>query len=211
MAKWKPGAVETSTYRLSESGMAGVSTYTVAGERKGHRRVFRVEFLTERKLQLAGQEGKLETRGLTIVDGRTFDLVESNLTTSLNGVETGSMHAERKGREIEVTQKLRGSPAVTRVVTADGAVVEESALLFYLSRLPWQPGRQFRWVRFNAAQGRLLHASARAEGQEDHVLRVIAQSEIGPATYYIRPGRPAVVLKVLAGTTDRMELETPEH
>lgn len=207
--KWKPGVVETTTYRHSESGLAGTSTYTVTGVLRENRRLFQVDVLSQRKLVLGGQEGKLESRGTTLVDAGTFDLVESRLTTSLNGAEASSLRAVRQGSKIEVTQKLRGSPEDKRVAEAPGPVVEESVLLFYLSRLPWKRGREFHWMRFSPAQGRLLHAAARVEGEEKKIMRVVVKTEIGTSNYQIRRGKPSVILKMDAGGTELLERETP--
>lgn len=206
--QWKPGAIETSTYRHTESGVPGTTTYTVSGILYDGRRAFEIAVRTQRKLVLGGQEGKLETQGSTIVDAATLDLLDSRLTTLLNGAEASSLRAERKGGKIRVIQRLRGSPTDTRTVDAPDPVVEDSALFLYLSNLPWKQGQEFRWLKFSPAQGRLLHAIARVEAQEKEVLRVAVQTEIGSTTYQLRRGRPALVLKVEAGGGERTQLET---
>ena len=204
--EWKPGAIETSTYRHTESGVPGTTTYTASGILYDGRRAFEIVVRTQRKLVLGGQEGKLETQGTTIVDAATLDLLDGRLTTLLNGVEASSLRAERKGGKIRVVQKLRGSPTDTRTVDAPEPVVEDSALFLYMSSLPWRPGQEFRWLKFSP-QGRLLHAAARVESQERDFLRVGVRTEIGSTTYVLRRGKPALVLKVEAGGGERTELE----
>ena len=207
-AKWKAGLTETNTYRLAEKAAPGSSTYLLRGILRDGRRVLEIEVQTQRKLILGGQEGNLVTRGLTIVDPATFDLLESRLTTTLNGSEASYLHAERQGNKIEIRQKLRGSPLETRTAEAPTPVVEETALLFYLARLPWTKGREFHWMRFSPAQGRLLGASARVEKEENQLLRVAVQTEIGPSVYHIRRGSSAVVVKTEAGGSEQMQLES---
>ncbi len=203
---WMPGRTETSTYKLAEAGLPGTSTYTVRSILRDHKPVLEIEVVTHRKLLLGGQEGKLETICQTRVDPATFDLVESRLTTTLNGAESSYLHAERAGNKIEVRQKLRGSPLETRIVDADGPVIEESAMVPYMGRVPWTKGREFKWLRFSPAQSRVLHVKAHLAKDDGKILRILMETEIGPSVYEIRRGNPAVVVRTEAGGTEQMAI-----
>ena len=206
VGQWMPGRTETSTYKLAEAGLPGTSKYTMRSILRDSRPVLEVEVITHRTLVLGGQRGLLETICQTRVDPGSFDLVESRLVTTLNGSESSYLHAERVGNKIEVRQKLRGSPLEIRIVEAGEPVIEESAMLPYLERLPWTQGREFRWLRFSPAQTRVLHVTARMVKDDGKILRITMETEIGPSAYEIRHGSPGVVVRTEAGGSEQMVL-----
>src|SRR5438309_321942 len=88
LLSWRGGLIEKHTYKLGESAIPGTSTYTLRGVLREGQKVLVVEVETHRTLTLGGQQGKLESRSESFVDPATFDLLESRLITTLNGVET---------------------------------------------------------------------------------------------------------------------------
>ncbi len=203
---WQPGLIETHHYKLGESVIPGTSTYTLRGILREGRKVLVVEVETHRTLTLGGQQGKLESHGESFLDPETFDLLESRLITTLNKVEASYLHALRKGKTIEVHQQLRGSPLDTRTVEAPGVAIDESAINFYLERVTWAAGKKVEWLRYSAAQSRVLPNSATLDKTEKDNLRIKVETDIGPNLYDIRPGKSPVVVRMEAAGSEQFHL-----
>lgn len=206
VGKWHPGLIESHTYKLGEVGIPGSSTYSLRGMLRHGQKVLEVEVETHRVLTLGGQQGKLESRTLTWMDPQTFDMLETRLTTTMNGTEASYLHAVRKGGKIEVFQKLRGSPPDTRQVEAPGVAIDENALNFFITRLPWSAGRQFEWSRYSAAQSRVVPYKATLEKSDKQTMRVKVETDIAPSFFDIRKDKMPVVERVEIGGTEQMKL-----
>jgi len=206
---WRPGLIEQHTYKLAESAIPGTSTYTLRGMLRNGERVLEVEVETHRIMTLGGQQGKLDSKSFIWMQSVTFDLLESRLTTTLNGVEASYLHATRKGTTIEVYQKLRGSPVDIRTVQAPGVAIDENALNFFLERMAWAPGKVVEWQRYSPTQSRLIPNKASLEKSEKDKLRVRVETDIGPSLYDIRPGKDPAVLRIEAAGTEQMHLVEP--
>ena len=204
---WRPGYVESHTYKLAESGIPGTSTYTLRSILYDGKPALEVEVETHRVLMLGAQQGKLESHSNTFMDPTNFNLLESRLTTTMNGVAQSRLHAERIGDSIEVRQKLYGSPLSVRTVAAHGAAIDENALNFFLERQDWVAGKTVEWQRYNAAQSRLQPNKATLEKADADKLRIKLESDIGPSYYEIRRGADPVVTRVEAVGAEQMHLE----
>lgn len=209
LGSWKAGVIEHHTYKLAESAIPGTSTYTLTGMLRHGQKVLEVHVETHRIMTLGGQQGKLDSNGSTWIDPVTFDLLESRLITTLNGVEASYLHAMRKGQTIEVYQKLRGSPVDIRTVQAPGVAIDENALNFFLERTAWAPGKTVEWQSYSPTQSRLIPNKANLEKAEKDKLRVKVETDIGPHLYDIRPGKDATVLRMDAAGTEQFHLADP--
>lgn len=210
LGPWRPGLIEQHTYKLAENSIPGTSTYTLTGMLRNGQKVFEVRVETHRVMTLAGQKGKLDSTGSTWMDPVTFDLLESRLTTTLNGVEASYLHATRKGQTIEVYQKLRGSPVDVRTVQAPEVAIDENALNFFLERQSWTAGKTIEWKRYSAAQSRLQANKAVVEKSEKDKLRLKVDTDIGPTFYDLRPGKDLVVVRMEAAGAEQIRLADPE-
>jgi hypothetical protein len=204
---WQPGVTATRFYKHAENPIPGDSLYTLRSVMWEGKKTLEIEVLTRRTLVLGGQQGKLETRSLTLVDPDTFDLRHSRLTTTLNSAEASYLRAERQGSRIEVYQRLRGSGAETRVVDAPGVVLDESAQMFFVERLPLKKGARFSWQRFSASQARLTPTTVEVEAGEKDTLRVNLKTDIAPMVFHTGGGPPWRVLKTEAAGALQMTLE----
>ena len=203
---WRPGLIETHSYTTAESGVPGTSTYTLRGIMREGKKVLEVEVVTKRTLVLGGQEGKLETYSLTWIEPETFDFLASRLRTTLNTAEASYLRSERvAGGKVEIRQKLRGSPEDSRTVDVGAPVVEENALLFFLTRAQLRPGVSERFMRFSAAQGRVTDAfiTLEKEGAEQRIRMV---TDIAPSVFYLRSGNPPVIVRTEVGGTEQLKL-----
>jgi len=207
---WLPGLIEQHTYKLAESSIPGTSTYTLTGMLRNGEKVLEVHVETHRVMTLGGQKGKLDSNSYTWIDPVTYDLLESKLFTTLNGVEASYLHAMRKGTTIEVYQKLRGSPVDIRTVQAPGVAIDENALNFFLERTAWTPGKVVEWQRYSPTQSRLIPNKGSLEKAEKDKLRVKVETDIGPTIYDIRPGKEPVVLRIETVGTEQMRLVEPK-
>lgn len=202
---WKPGTIETRSYKTAESGVPGTATYTLRGVLRDGRKILEVEVITKRSLVLGGQEGKLETQSLTWIDPETFDFLAARLRTTLNTAEASYLRSERSGTKVEIRQKLRGSPEDTRLVDIGTPVVEENAVLFYLTRVALRPGVSERFKKFSAAQGRVTDAFMTLEEEGgDRRIRVV--TDIAPSVYHLRAGNPPVVVRTEVAGTEQLKL-----
>jgi hypothetical protein len=165
--------------------------------------------VTKRTLVLGGQEGKLETYSLTWIDPETFDFLASRLRTTLNTAEASYLRSERAGGKVEIRQKLRGSPEDVRTVDVGAPVVEENAVLFYLTRVPLRPGATHKFKRFSAAQGRVTDATITLE-QQGADRRIRMTTDIAPSVYHlragVRPGNPPVIVRTEVAGTEQLKL-----
>jgi len=206
LLRWKPGTIETRSYQTAESGVPGTATYILRGVMREGRKALEVEVITKRTLVLGGQEGKLETHSLTWIDPETFDFQASRLRTTLNTAESSYLRSERiAGGKVEIRQKLRGSPEDVRTVDVDTPVVEENAVLFYLTRVPLRPGVSERFKRFSAAQGRVTDAFMTLE-QEGAALQIRVVTDIAPSVYHLRAGNPPVIVRTEVAGTEQLKL-----
>jgi hypothetical protein len=206
---WKPGTIEIRSYKTAESGVAGTSTYTLRGVLREGRKTLEVEVVTRRTLVLGGQEGKLETHSLTWLDPETFDFLAGRLRTTLNSAEASYLRSERvAGGKVEIRQKLRGSPEDVRTVDVESPVVEENAVLFYLTRAPLRPGISERFKKFSAAQGRVTDAfmTLEVEGEEGADRRIRVITDVAPSVYYLRAGSPPVVVRTEVAGTEQLKI-----
>jgi len=202
---WKPGTIETRSYKTAESGVPGTVTYKVMGVLREGKKTLEVEVITKRTLILGGQEGKLETYSLTWIDPETFAFLAARLRTTLNTAEASYLRSERSGGKVEIRQKLRGSPEDTRTVDVSSPVVEENAVLFYLTRVPLRPGVSQKFKRFSAAQGRVTDASITLE-QQGAERRIRMLTDIAPAVFHLRSGNPPVIVRTEVAGTEQLKL-----
>jgi len=209
LTAWQPGLIEQHTYKLGDAGIPGTSVYTLRGVILEGKKVLEVEVETHRVLSLGGQQGKLESVTHAFMDPETFDFIESRLTTMLNGAEASYLHSLRKGAEIQVYQKLRGSPPDTRTVPATGVVIDESAVMFYIERTDWSKTKSVQWQRYNAAQSHLQPNKASVDKSDADKLRIRLESDIPAALYDLPPGKPAVVTRIEAAGVEQMRLDDP--
>jgi hypothetical protein len=209
VGKWQAGLIEQHAYKLAEAGIPGTSTYTLRGVMLQGKKVLEVEVETHRTLTFGAQQGKLVSHSFTWMDPRTFDMLESRLTATMNGAEASFLHAVRQGASISVFQKLRGSPEDTRHVDAPGVVIDDNAQNFYIERLPWAKGREFEWQRYNAAQSRLIANKASVEQIDNGTLRLKIATDIAPSTIEVS-GKPPVVSRVMIAGTEQLKLQDPQ-
>ena len=202
---WKPGTIETRSYQTAESGIPGTATYTLRGILRDGKRILEVEVITKRTLVLGGQEGKLEAHSLTWIEPETFDFLASRLRTTLNTAEASYLRSERSGTKVEIRQKLRGSPEDTRLVDVGTPVVEENAVMFYLTRVPLRPSVSERFKRFSAAQGRVTDAFMTLE-QEGTARRIRVVTDIAPSVYHLRAGDPPVIVRTEVAGTEQLKI-----
>lgn len=209
LLQWKPGTIETRSYQTAESGVPGTSTYTLRGIMREGKKALEVEVVTKRTLVLGGQEGKLETHSLTWIDPETFDFLASRLRTTMNTAEASYLRSERTGTKVEIRQKLRGSPEDSRTVDVGSPVVEENAVLFYLTRVPLRPGVSERFRKFSAAQGRVTDAFMTLE-EEGAASRIRVITDIAPSVYHLRAGAsagdPPVIVRTEVAGTEQLKL-----
>ncbi len=206
LLQWKAGTIETRSYQTAESGVPGASTYTLRGVMRDGKKVLEVDVVTKRTLILGGQEGKLETHSLTWIDPETFDFLASRLRTTMNTAEASYLRSERiAGGKVEIRQKLRGSPEDVRTVDVGAPVIEENAVLFYLTRVPLRPGVSERFQRFSAAQGRVTDAFMTLEN-EGGARRIRVVTDIAPSVYHLRAGNPPVIVRTEVAGTEQLKI-----